>query len=168
MPLFVLPGKVLEIKLNILHSISWELAHVLKDKHHISTLRNLKLCMCNVHKCKILAVGSCHVEVILCLTDILNSNRKNNNKWPSECTDENIIKPRTGFLLTLSALQIWPTSLRSSHCDSVFPVAYWRTPWYKSQWAWWGDYYSSEGLLFSPSPSNMKGMIRVSLSQWPG
>lgn len=42
----------------------------------MSTLRNLKLCMCNVDKCKILAVGPCHVEVRLCLTDILNSNRK--------------------------------------------------------------------------------------------
>lgn len=40
------------------------------------TLRMFKLCMCDVHKCKVLAVRSCHVEVGFRLIDILNSIQK--------------------------------------------------------------------------------------------
>lgn len=35
-----------------------------------------KLCMRDVNKCKVLAVGPCQVEVGFCLIDVLNSNKK--------------------------------------------------------------------------------------------
>lgn len=44
-----------------------------KQQAHLSTLGMFKLSMRNVNKCKILAVRSRHVEVGLCLVDILNS-----------------------------------------------------------------------------------------------
>lgn len=56
-----------------------------KNKN-LSTLRVFKLCICNVNKCKVVAVGSRHVEVGFRLIDILDSNkRKRKQEKYTEC-----------------------------------------------------------------------------------
>lgn len=51
-----------------------------QQKAKFSTLRLLKLCMCNVDKCKVLTVRSRNVEIGFGLVYILNSNKKEDTK----------------------------------------------------------------------------------------
>lgn len=79
MALFVLPSETTK------QTLKYPSLHVIRipDKDHqkalFSTLRMFKLCMCNVNKCKLLAVRSCHGEVGFCFIHILNSNERKKN-----------------------------------------------------------------------------------------
>lgn len=72
MPLLVLPG-------SIKRSTSHETAIILQTENmkidSRNTSRMLKPGMCNVHKGKVGAVGSRHIEVCFCLVDILNPDK---------------------------------------------------------------------------------------------
>lgn len=46
-----------------------------QQKVHFSTLRLLKICMCNVDKCKVMAMRSCNIEIGFGLIDILYPNK---------------------------------------------------------------------------------------------
>ena len=48
------------------------------------TLRGFKLCMCDVNKGKVFAVGSCNYEMVLCVIRVFNPSEKERKKQPTK------------------------------------------------------------------------------------
>lgn len=121
--------------------------HFHRQEHQeiLFTLGIYKLCMCNVHKCKVLAVRCCHVEIGFSFADILNSKRKEGKtksfsklllllSWFPVKRKDGKIQFKSKKKLTLSAPQTWPTSWHSSHFHYIFPKANLRILWYNYEW----------------------------------